>query len=260
MQATTITVLIFAIICASIGVIYYVQARERARLERIHKIGQLGDRYRRMQQLLHALPPQYVNNELRILITERSIETLVELLNLKSDLQFQQALEQDRNYLKQLRENPPKLNPVPIQNEEAAKNVRELLEVLYRVVESMGKRKILNAASVTRYLQYIQLSACQCRADMFITRAEAAKKIGKLRVAIHNLHNAVSALKDIATHPHAIEAIKSYREQIKALELAADQQNQAVKKDSQKTLEDSTEWDSFLKDDDTWKKKNTYDD
>lgn len=260
MSATTITVLIFAIICASVGVIYVVQARERARLERIHKIGKLGDRYRRMQQLLHALPPQYVNNELRILITERSIETLTELVSLKQDLQFQQALEQDQNYLKQLRENPPKLNPVPIRDEEAAKQVRELLEVLYRVVESMGKRKLLNAASTNRYLQYIQLSACQCRADMFLARADAAKKSGKLRVAIHNLHNAVSALKDIANHPHAIEAIKSYREQIKTLEQTADQQNQDVKQQSQQTLEDSNEWDSFLKTDDTWKKKNSYDD
>lgn len=260
MSATLITALIFGVICLSVGAIYLAQARERSRVERIRKTSLLNDRYRRMQQLLHDLPPQYLNNELRILVVERSIETLVELLRLKSDPQHQQLLEQDQTYLKQLRDNKLKLPPVPIRDEAAAKYVRELLEVLYRFVESMGNRKILADGSATKYLLQIKFSACQARADMYLSRAEAAKKIGKLRVAIHNFHNATSALKDVINQPQAAALIKHYREQIKSLEITAEQQNQQVKQDSQKPQESNNEWDDFLKDDEDWKKKNNYDD
>jgi hypothetical protein len=260
MSATTITAVIVMIICVSVGLIYLAQARERARVERIRKINLFSDRYRKMQQLLHELPPQYLNNELRLLVVERSIETLNELLSLKPDSNFQQALEQDTDYARQLRENNPKFQPVAVRDEATAKNVRLLLDILFRFVENLGRRKLLPGTSANKYLEQIRFAACQSRADMFLARAEQAKKNGKLRVAIHNFHNAVDAYKEVASHPQASEAIKQFRHSIRTLEAEADHQKQQQQSQTQTRLETSSEWDSFLKEDDSWKKKKGFED
>ncbi|MFT6904122.1 MAG: hypothetical protein ACJAS1_000767, partial [Oleiphilaceae bacterium] len=72
MSTTTITIIIFTVIFLSIGAMYLSQARERARIEKIRRTNICNERYQRMQLLLHDLPPQYLNNELRIMIAERS--------------------------------------------------------------------------------------------------------------------------------------------------------------------------------------------
>ena len=46
---------------------------------------------------------------------------------------------------------------------------------------------------------------------------------------------------------------------VKTLESQADQHNQEVKAKSQEQMEGSDQWNKFLDDDDTWKKKNAYD-
>jgi len=260
MSVTTITIAIFAVICISIVVIYIGQARERARIEKVRKISALSERHRRMQCLLHDLPPQYLTNELRGMIADRSIETLNELAALKNDQRIKDHLEQDREFLKNLRESKLSFKPVKIRDENAAKEVRKLLQVLYKFVQSQNKRKLLDSASTKKYLDQIVFAASQSKADMFAVRAEQGLKAGKPRVAIHNYHNAIAAFKELAQHPQAAQAINQYRQRIKELEQTADQRNQAVKEKSQQKLEGSSEWDNFLKDDDQWKKKNTYDD
>ncbi len=260
MSVTHITIAIFAIICVCIVVIYIGQARERARVEKVRKISALTERHRRMQCLLHELPPQYLTNELRAMIAERSIETLQELAGLKNDARTMENLEQDREFLKNIQENNPSFKPVKIRDENAGKEVRKLLQVLYTFIQTQNKRKLLDAASTKKYLSQIVFAASQSKADMFAARAEQAIKIEKPRVAIHNYHNAIAAFKDMANHPQAAQAITQYRRKIKELEQHADGQKQATRAASQSKLEASDEWSDFLKDDDDWKKKNTYDD
>src|SRR5690554_2321236 len=101
MSTTVITIIIFSVIILSVTAIYISQSRERARLEKIRRTNICNDRYQRMQQLLHDLPPQYLNNELRVMIAERSIETLNELLKLNKNPRHEGYLQSDLDYLKQ---------------------------------------------------------------------------------------------------------------------------------------------------------------
>ena len=258
MSATTITIVIFALICLSITAIYISQARERARVEKARRSTICMDRYQRMQQLLHDLPPQYLNNELRTMILERSIETLHELIQLNHNAKHESYLQSDLEHLKQIREQNPKFNPIPVKSEAKAKEARDNLEILHRFIESQHKNKRLSAAVAKKYLDFIKLSICQSRADLFCNRAEAAK--GKPRLAIHNYHCAIDAYKVLGEHPQALKAIQQLRLKIKALEAEAEQQNQTTKTTTDPAQQNNSEWDSFLKEDDTWQKKNTYDD
>lgn len=260
MSGTTTTIVIFGVICLCVGAIYIAQARENARLDKLRKINYLNERYKQMQCLLYDLPPQYLNNELRIMITERSIETLTELNGLKNDARLTAQIQQDQDFLKQLREQNPEFKPVKVKDEVAAKEVRKLLEILFRFVQSQHKRKMLDAASTKTYLGHISFYSAQSSADLFARIAEEANKAGKPRVAIHNFHSAIAAFKDLSNIPQAVQAINHYRAQIKTLESVADEHNQKVKNAAQDKLEDSQEWDKYLDDDGGWKKKNNYDD
>ncbi len=260
MPVTTITILVFSAICLAIGAIYFAQVRERARVERVRKISSLSDRYRRLQGLLHDLPPQYLGNELRLMVAERCVETLQELIPLKKDPQLASKLAQDQEALAQLRSNPAKLSPQKVNSEEEAKNVRKLLQVLFKFVQAQNKRRALSAADAKKYLDQINFFACQSKADMLVARAEAANKAGKPRVAIHNYHSAIAAYKPVAGNPAAATAVQGFKQRIVTLDQIADEHNKRVKEQAQEKLEGSTEWDKFLKDDETWKKKNQYDD
>lgn len=260
MSTTTITIIIFLIIIMSITAIYISQARERARMQKIRRSNICNERYQRMQQLLHELPPQYLNNELRIMIAERSAETLNELLRLNKDARHEGYLKADLEYLKQLRENNPKFKAVKITSEAKAKEVRTNLEVLHRFIESQHKNKRIPANNAKKYLDHISLSICQSKADLFDARATAAKE--KPRVAIHNYHSAIDALKPVAQNPKAVKIAQHYKAKIKQLEAEADKKIQTTQqKNPTAPSAENSEWDSFMEEDkDTWQKKNTYDD
>jgi len=259
MPTSTITIIIFAVICLCVGAIYFAQARERARIEKIRKSNVLTERHRRMQQLLHDLPPQYINNELRIMIAERSVQTLNELLQLNNNDRLKGYLAADHDYLKQIREKNPKFQAIPVKTEEKAKEVRTILEILQRFIQTQHKNKQLTAASTKKYLDHITLSICQSKADLFCGRAEQANKNGKPRVAIHNYHSAIDAFKEFIQNPQAAKSVSMYKAKIKALEELADQNNQKLKEKAASGEEQgNSEWDSFGKEDD-WQKKNDYD-
>lgn len=260
MSVTTITFAIIAVILVSIVAIYFVQSRERARVEEIRKLNMFRERHRHLQQLLHELPPQYMSNELRIMILERSVEALNGIAKIKNDGKVAAGIKQDQDMLKHVREKNPKFKPVPIKTEAQALQMRKLLDVLSKFILTQQKRKQLDAVSAKKYMDQIAFAGAQSRADQFVARAEASKST-KPRVAIHNYHNAIQAFKEIPNHPQAVQAINQYRANIKALEEVADEHNRKLKEEAQKKLDSSDEWNSYLnEEDDEWKKKNAYDD
>lgn len=260
MSATTITFAIFGVICFFVGLIVLSQMKERARIEKIRKTNTLTARHKSMQLLLHELPPQYLNNELRILISERSIESLNELVLFKDDTKLKQQLTEEQTFLTQLQEKKPKFKAVPIQNEAKAKDVRVLLESLSRFVQNLHKRKRLDKNSTRKYCNHIDYSICQSRADLFARRATEAIKAEKPRVAIHNYHNAIDAFKALSNNPQATKTVALYKANIKSLEQSAEQNKDTQNKASQsKNNQDNEEWDNFMnQDEDKWQRKNDY--
>lgn len=259
MSTTTITIIIFAVIFLCIGAISISQAREKARIEKIRRSNICSERYQRMQQLLHELPSQYLNNELRMMIAQRSIETLTELLNINRNARHEAYLKADHDYLKQLREQNPKFPAVPVNSEAQAKKVRQNLEVLHNFIQSQHKNKRISTANAKKYIDYISFSICQSKADLFCARAEAAKS--KPRVAIHNYHSAIDAFKPLAKQPQAAKIIQQYKAKIKALDEEANKINQELKERVAPTSDtQNKEWDSFLEKEDKWEKKKNFDD
>lgn len=261
MSATAITIIIILIILGSITVLFISQAREKARIEKVRKANSLQDRYRRVQRLINEIPPQYLNNELRIMILERSIETLTELATLKSDPSIQSNIQNDKQALNTIKEAKEAPKPVPIKDEASAKEISKLLELLYRFIERQRAMKKLDQTTSKKYLVYISYLISKVKADLAVSKAKEAQKNGKLRVAIHNFHNAVSEMMRIKENPMAVKAINSYKVKIKQLEEIADKEGKDETLDAEAEKEvKNKEWDDFLDKDDDWQKKNAYDD
>lgn len=260
MSVVTITIIIVAIIGVCVFGIYVAQARERARIEKIQKIKLYSDRYQRLQRLLHELPPQYVSNELRVLIVTQSMDALKRLLSLKNDNRYEAYLQEDQDYLDQLNNKKLSLPPVNVNTPEKALEVRSLLEVLFKFVQQQAKQGVIDPGRAKQYLLQIKFGVAKSKADGLTAKAAQATINGKPRVAIHAYHSAIEAFKSIADYPKAAEAIAHYRAEIKKLEASADEHNQKVKEKAEPEGPETSEWNEFLGDDDEWKKKNAYDD
>ncbi|UZE97926.1 hypothetical protein [Alkalimarinus alittae] len=260
MSATTITIIIVLIIIGSVAVLVISQAKEKARIEKVRKINSMQDRYRRLQRFLSEIPPQYLNKELRTMIIQRGIETLNELSKFKSDPALKTKLQQDQEALKVVQASNEPPQPVQIKDEATAKEISKLLELLYRFIERQRAMKKIDQASGKKYLVYISYLISKSKADLVVTKAEAELKNGKPRIAINNYHNAISVMMRIKDNPLAVKAINGYKAKIKELDELASKQ--AAKPLEGQATEDTAnkEWDSFLDEDDTWQKKNTYDD
>ncbi|WP_250658295.1 hypothetical protein [Alkalimarinus coralli] len=261
MSATAITIIIILIILGSISLLFISQAREKARIEKIRKTNALQDRYRRVQRLINEIPPQYLNKELRVMILERGIETLSELVALKPDPTIQSNIKNDQQALKTVQESTETPKPVPIKDEATSKEVSKLLELLYRFIERQRATKKLDKSTSNKYLAYINYLISKVRADLAITKAKEAQKNGKLRVAIHNYHNAISEMMRIKDNPLAIKALTGYKAKIKQLEEAAEKEGKEGTVNPEAEKESlNKEWDDYLDKDDDWQKKNAYDD
>lgn len=261
MSAIAITTIIILIILGSITVLFVSQAREKARIEKVRKANALQDRYRRVQRLINEIPPQYLNNELRVMILERSIETLTELSTLKPDASIQSKIQNDQQALNTVKESKEPPKPVPIKDEATAKEISKLLELLYRFIERQKAMKKLDKETSKKYLVYISYLISKVKADLAVVKAKEAQKNGKLRVAIHNFHNAVSEMMRIKENPLAVKAINSYKAKIKQLEELADNEGKDEAQDAEADKEvRNKEWDNYLDNDDDWQKKNAYDD
>lgn len=230
MSGIAVISIIVAVVLISIVAIYINQAKERAKVERLQKITSLNDRNEKLQSLLNNLPPQYLGKELRALVLNKSIETLQQLVELKPGKRFEADLESTQEYLQKLMADQVALKPVAIKDPAKAKEVRSLLEILYKFVHQQAKLKKIDTNSAKQYLASISFSAAKCHADALVIKADNASKAGKPRVAIHAYHSAIECFKNLKQHPQAIELIKAYKAKIKTLESQADQHTRKLKR------------------------------
>lgn len=259
MSAVTVTIAIGSIICAGIALIVFVQAREKARMERLRLATALQDRYNNIQLILSDMPPQYLDNTLRIILREQSIATVIELNKLKPSERSADYIAEDEQKIQEIKQSNPSFPPIKLDSAEKAREVRVLLQNLYKLLHLWQRRGQISRDHAQQYMTHVGFLARQSRADLFSEKAQQAANAGKPRVAIHNYHSAIESLKEVANHPVAAKNIQFYREQMAALNKVADRRAEEIKQEAEQKVESGGEWDDFLTPQDEWKKKNTYD-
>jgi type II secretory pathway pseudopilin PulG len=253
MSTATIIIILFIITLAAIGLIFYIQARERARIERARRLAAAEDAFQHSYRLLDELPPEYLNQELRQIILNRLEDLAVPLKTLNSRMEVDGKIAEARSRLIQSNQEPTA--PVRIDTPDTSRYIRTLLESLFRLVESQHKARKLETGQARRLLKQILFLGFRTQADLHINigREEAGR--GNLRKAIHHYHLAATELGKSKDHPLAQKVIKACRTRIQELENEA---NGGDRKGEPKTPDKSRldeQIDEFIQEEEAWKKR-----
>jgi hypothetical protein len=257
MDTTMIVLLLAAVVIISIIIIVASQIRERARIERVRKTTALEDTYNRAKRLLSDIPGQYLTSDLKLLLIKRMEESCRELKALKSEQALSEWLSTTQQLKKQVMDNEDRRPPVKIDSPEKSNYVQDLLQNLFKMIESMHKAGKIDSATAKKNLKFVLFLVHKTHADLHVFQARDYVKQNQIRKAIHAYHLASTEMGKSRDNPMAMKAVKSFRTRIKELEAMEVGETSGSTADGQSRLD--REWDTFLHDDE-WRKKADYDD
>jgi len=257
MDTTMIVLLLAAIVTVSIALIVASQMRERARIERARKITALEDQYKRANRLLSELPGQYLTNDLKLLLIRNMEETCRALVALKSSSSVSSWQTSIAELRKKVESNDDQRPPVKIDSPDKSNYVQELLQNLFKMIESMHKAGQVDGPTAKKNLKFVLFLVHKTHADLNVYQARDYVKQNQFRKAIHAYHLASTEMGKSRDNPLAVKAVKSFRTRIKELEAIEKGETAQPAEEGHSKLD--REWDNFLHDDE-WRKKADYDD
>jgi len=255
MDTITIVLLLAAIVGISLIIIFVSQMREKARIDRARRMTALEDSFNTANRLLSELPGQYLTDELKLLLLKRMEDACNGLATLKSDQPVSKWLESVRQTRQQIRDKNDNRPAVRIDSPDKANYTKKLLQSLFNMIEAMHKSGRIDKASAKKNLKHVLFLVHKTHADLHVFQARDHLKKNEIRKAIHAYHLASTEMGKSSDNPLAMKAVKSFRTRIKELEAQIAAGN--VEDNGSSKLD--KEWDNFLQDDDSWKKKADYD-
>jgi hypothetical protein len=157
----------------------------------------------------------------------------------------------------QIRDGADKTVQMRIDSPQKATAVKDLLQSLFALVETMHKAGRLDAAAARKNLKYVLFLVHKTHTDLHVFQARDYVRQNEIRKAIHAYHLASTEMGKSADNPVAMKAVKSFRTRIKELEALTGAETDSASLDAHRKHD--KEWDTLLEDD-SWKKKTNYDD
>lgn len=257
MNTITIVLLLLTVVVISIIIVVLSQMREKARIERARRVTALEDAYNRAFRIYDELPGQYLTQDIKLLLLRRMEEVCHRLQQEPSDLPV-------NDWLARVNENKQKVingtdeHPkVIIDSPEKSNYIKELLQSLFKLIESLHKTGKINSTTAKANLRHVLFTIHKTHADLFVFQARDHVRQNQLRKAIHAYHLAATEMAKSQGNDMAAKAVTTFKTRIRELEeeLASGQKTRSA--EQQGRLD--KEWDTFLHDD-SWKKKADYDD
>ncbi len=251
-----IVLLLAAIVTVSIVLIVFSQMRERARIERARKMTAMEDRYKRASRLMSELPGQYLTDDLKLLLIrnmEDSCKALIALKSGSSVASWQASVQELRQ---KVENNDDQRQPVKIDSPDKSSYVQELLQNLFKMIETMHKAGQIDGPTAKKNLRFVLFLVHKTHADLHVFQARDHVRQNQIRKAIHAYHLASTEMGKSRDNPIAAKAVKSFRTRIKELE--AMEKGSANEQPEAGPSKLDREWDTFLHDDE-WRKKADYD-
>ena len=252
-----IMLLLAGIVTVSIVIVVVSQMRERARIERARKITRLEDAYKRASRLLSELPGQYLTNDLKLLLIRSMEDSCKGLIALKSDTSVTAWKASAAELRQRVEANDDQRSPVKIDSPDKSNYVQELLQNLFRMIETMHKGGLVDSQTAKKNLRFVLFLVHKTHADLHVFQARDHVRQNQLRKAIHAYHLASTEMGKSGDNAMAVKAVKSFRTRIKELEAMEKEGVQEQPQQGPSSLD--REWDTFLHDDE-WRKKADYDD
>lgn len=253
MSTATIIIVLFIIALAAIGLIFYIQARERANIERARRLAAAEDAFQHGYRLLDEIPSQYLNQELRQAVVNRLEELAVTAKSLNARINIDGKIAEARLALKE--SDSTSIQPVQITSPETARGIKALLESLFKLIEAQHKARKIEASHARDLLKQVLFLGARTQTDFHLGLGRAEADSGSLRKAIHHYHLAATTMAKFKDNPLAEKVVSLCRARIEVLEQqAAPEKNPGAAK----TLETSRlgeQMDEFIEEETSWKKR-----
>lgn len=254
MSTTLIVALVIIGLVIVLGVGFFSQAMERARLERARTLAELQARWNHCHAISNGLPGQYMSPELKALLLDMEVGLLERLTRLEP---------RSARYMSQLKEvrqqqaggEPQVRNaPLTIGDEAAAQTVRRQLADLLQLLDQARAEKRLDDQAFLRWTRQIRSHQTDATLNMYRSLADAAMREGKPRVAKLQYERAVAYL---TKHPDSDNAdqLAIFRQLLIQAEQTATRMEQGAP-----GTELSEGVQALEEDDQAWRKKALYDD
>lgn len=256
MNTITIVLLLLAVVVLSIIIIVISQMRERARIERARRVASLEDAYNRAYRIYDELPGQYLTRDIKLLLLRRMEETCQGLQDEGADLPVKEWLSTVRENKQRVIDGTDKHPKVIIDSPDKSNYVKDLLQSLFKLIESLHKSGKINAATAKANLRHVLFTIHKTHADLFVFQARDHVRQNELRKAIHAYHLAASEMSKSKGNDMAAKAVAAFKGRIQQLERELSSGESTQSAEHQSRLD--KEWDTFLHDD-SWKKKADYD-
>lgn len=253
-STTLIVGLVIGGLILVVGLGFFSQALERARLERARTLAELQARWNYCNSINNSLPGQFMTVELKkllLIIEANLLERLVKL-----DARNTKYASQLTHVREQLASGELSVDnaPVTISTEVTALETRKQLGDLLRLLEQARRDAVLDDASYQRWGQHINQHQAGVVLNMHRTLAETAMQQGKPRMAKLQYERAVDYLSKQGRSAPA-DQMALFRQLLDQAEQAAAQMEQGapgtVLSEGVQALEE---------DDQAWRKKTVYDD
>ena len=245
---------IFFVALLLVIVVYSRQQNEKKQIEAQRRVRMLADRGRQMQLLLDELPPHYISQDFRAFIASQWMELLQEQEQLgNKDARLKAEMEAAQNKLHEIRSsNQPK--PEPVTDLQTANGIRRNLKQLNKVVVGLYQDRKIPHRLAQSYLNEIKVGFTQTLVEVFKASARKAEMEGNLRIAVVHYKRIMSELN--RNNPNGIhnQTLLECRQTIQQME----EQIAIQSENSDNQLAESVS--EMIEDQESWKKKQVYDD
>jgi hypothetical protein len=255
---TVIAVVIIAFFAAIIIAMMVSQARHKALEAKNQRTRTLGMQKKRLNNLLRSLPPSYLSIELRDFLYQaiiQNLKTQAALMPEKNELLNTEIAE-----LVAERERV-KTHPIKGQNElltaDQTSVYRGLLKSLYQFVRGNYETGRLNKDHAEKMLKQVEIKLVETAVDFFSLSAKSFLKDKKYREAKNAYQKAISAIDESKHKDQFNQQFMKLRNALN--KLIDDWRNSREEFSKQNAEKLANQMEDLVDDQDSWKKKQTYD-
>ncbi|UTA46559.1 hypothetical protein L1F30_10310 [Simiduia sp. 21SJ11W-1] len=253
MSAIYIVATIIGIIGAVICYLFITQSIEKKQKQRQRLIVALRNRAKIFRYILSGFPPNFLTRELTMLVQRCLTDVLKQLASLEPKEKGhveELAMVAQQMQATQQRSNEGK-RPA-LQSPQQVKDVKQHLQELYKFLMSLQKRGTIKRAEADDFGDQIKQLVLKISVDSYVLQAKQARQASKPKLAIHYFTLAKKLIERDESGQFTGQ-LKKLTQIIEQLEVETGDQP------AEKPVEpESEEWQE-VETQDSWKKKNVYD-
>ena len=264
MSSVLIIVIIVVLLVGLVSFAVISQSVSHAREKRNRSITALKTKARQLKYMVSGFPKGFLPRDISLLLQKNLLNVLEQLSSLepqesqhKQDLQWIASLLNDTQRVAQPEATETLENPQQI------KEAKLCLEELNSFVTKQEQKGVFNESTAENYRDRMKQMVLELGMDTYILQARSAEQIGKYKLAVLHLENALNmAIKEGYSNGQIQKKVNFLKQKLETTRELAEQESsdEQAPKPQHNEEETNEAWQEFENEtDDGWKKKHAYD-